>query len=159
MFPPVLWPHSQNDPSDATSSSMNTFRANTRRNPANRLRFLELQSSAYRRRVRLFTKLGDRRLTGAELGAELETAPARHRGFLRRARGDEVPRPRRRRRRRRSISTRPTAHSSSTQAARATSAAFSSCSTRGCSSSGMICRRRSARAAAERNQARRQRDF
>ena len=45
----------------------------------------------------LFTKLADRRLTGAELGAELQLHPRAHRRFLRRARRDEISRPRRRR--------------------------------------------------------------
>ena len=45
----------------------------------------------------VFTKLGDRRLTGAELGAGTGLAPARHQRFLRRARRHEIPRPRRRR--------------------------------------------------------------
>ncbi len=45
----------------------------------------------------VFTKLGNRRITGAELGDEVGPAPARHQRFLRRSRRDEVPRPRGRR--------------------------------------------------------------
>ena len=89
----------------------------------------------------VFTQLGDRRLTGAELGGELGLHP---RGiadffdalvamkFLDRE-GDGC---------RRSISTRRKARSTSTATARATSAAFWSCSTRGSSSSGTTCPKR-----------------
>jgi hypothetical protein len=89
----------------------------------------------------VFTRLAGRKLSGAELGAELKLHPRAIADFFdalvamkfleRESDGPQAK-----------YSNTPTARCSSTKKARATSAAFWSCSTRGSSSSGTTCPRR-----------------
>jgi hypothetical protein len=82
MFPPVLWLHSQNDLSDATSSLLNTSAPTPDAILQTAFGFWNSKVLLTAVEFGLFTTLGQRRLTGAEIGKELALHPRGIADFL-----------------------------------------------------------------------------
>src|SRR5436190_6128080 len=82
MFPPVLRRHSQTNPSDATSSFMNTSAPTPDAILQTAFGFWNSKVLLTAVEFGLFTTLGQRRLTGAEIGKELALHPRGIADFL-----------------------------------------------------------------------------
>src|SRR5947207_10736525 len=82
MFPPVLRRHSQTDPSDATSSFVNTSAPTPDAILQTAFGFWNSKVLLTAVTLDLFTKLGARRLTGAQIGKELALHPRGLADFL-----------------------------------------------------------------------------
>jgi 2-polyprenyl-3-methyl-5-hydroxy-6-metoxy-1,4-benzoquinol methylase len=82
MFPPVLRRHSQTDPSDATSSFVNTSAPTPDAILQTAFGFWNSKVLLTAVEFGLFTTLGQRRLTGAEIGKELALHPRGIADFL-----------------------------------------------------------------------------
>src|SRR5947207_14118366 len=82
MFPPVLRRHSQTDPSDATSSFVNTSAPTPDAILQTAFGFWNSKVLLTAVTFDLFTKLGQRRLTGAQIGKELALHPRGIADFL-----------------------------------------------------------------------------